>query len=185
MKRKIAIAALTLICLSVSIPGTAAYAHHCGTARNVITSGNIRIALHEMSRTDTGQLVAFQNPDKVLPGQSISKIVTVSNTGGNTAYVRLLLNTHLLTEHEHSPDPSLIQLDLNLQDWTLHDGAYYYNYPLGPGEQTSPLFTRVFFSPQIGTSYQGSTTAITVRAEAVQAAHNDDCALTALGWPKA
>ena len=52
MKKKIFICALLVICLSVLAYGSAAYFTAEGTATNVITAGNLHIALKECSETE-------------------------------------------------------------------------------------------------------------------------------------
>lgn len=186
MKKKIAVLAALAICIAVAASGTLAYFTASDTARNVITAGSVEIQLNEMSRLETGELVPFENQRGVMPGQQISKIVTVENTGDNAAFVRLVLSTDIFLnkDHQEKADSTLINLDLNTTDWTQKDGVFYYNNPLAPGEETEPLFTTVTFSKDMGNLYQNSTAMIEVVAQAAQVANNGNSAMTAAGWPE-
>ncbi len=186
MKKKIAVLAVFVICVCTAIPVTLAYFTSYDTARNVITTGSVKIRLNEMTLLENGEVVPFENLCGVMPGGQASKIVTVTNTGGNSAYVRLLVSTDItLAQGQNGEvDTSLVGLDLNTADWTRQDGAFYYNHPLEPGEETKPLFTTVTFSPQMDNLYRNSTVSVTVAAQATQTANNGDSALTAAGWPK-
>ena len=110
MKRKLLAAALAVLCLSVAVYGTVAYFTAEDTATNVITAGNVKIALNEAAITEDGETVAFEDVTGVVPGAEISKIVTVDNTGDNAAYVRIKVVKEITSENEPEGefDPSLI-----------------------------------------------------------------------------
>ena len=184
MKKKVLVLAALAIAIAIAATGTLAYFTATGTARNVITSGGIDIALIEKADTGNG-LADFENVDGVMPGAELSKIVTVQNTGASDAWVRVSVTKSitLASGVQGTPDLSLVVLDINNKDWTEQDGFYYYNSALKPGETTKPLFTTVTFAPQMGNEYQGSTANIDVQADAVQVANNGTSALTATGWP--
>lgn len=182
MKKKIAAGAVLVLCLSMLIYSTVAYFNTKDTARNVITSGNIKIALNE---TDT-QGHPFQDVVNVMPGQTIDKIVKVENTGDNPAYVRVSVAKaiELAEGVSGSPDLSLVSLDFDTAHWTLKDGYYYYDKPLQPGQSTEPLCKNVTFDPSMGNMYQKSKAIITVDAQGTQVKNNGTSALTASGWPE-
>ena len=185
MKRKLLAAALAVLCLSVAVYGTVAYFTAEDTATNVITAGNVKIALNEAAITEDGETVAFEDVTGVVPGAEISKIVTVDNTGDNAAYVRIKVVKEITSENEPEGefDPSLIGLDLDVENWTEKDGYYYYNTPLEAGETTAPLFTTVTFSKDMGNLYADALTTIQVHAEAVQVENNGSDVMSADGWP--
>lgn len=188
MKRKVFIAALLIICLALLGFGTSAYFTADGTATNVITSGGIAISIDENAVNEEGETVTFKDVQGVMPGTRISKIVSVTNTGANSAWVRIAVDTRISLADgvEGTPDTSLIKPDFNTSDWTLGaDGYYYYNTQLQPGESTVPLFTVVTFDSTMGNIYQRSTAYIDVYAAAVQTANNGASALDASGWPDA
>lgn len=186
MKKKIFVCAILVVCLSLLAYGTLAYFNYQETATNVITAGNVRIALREWSRPADGEQVPFEDVLNVLPGQSVSKVVQVENVGGQAAWVRISLDkaVSLVTSSE-TPDASLVSYDIDTEHWTLQeDGYYYYNEALQPGESTEPLFTQVLFADTMGNAYQGSTVTIRVDAQATQVANNGETVFEAAGWPE-
>lgn len=186
MKQKIMIGAMFAVCLSIFTYGTNAFFTAEEQVHNVITTGNIDIELVEMAiPEDGGDPVPFENVTGVVPGEEVSKIVTVKNTGEQPAYVRIKLNKaiSLADDIKGEADLSLISCDLNTKDWTEKDGYYYYNTVLDAGKETEPLFTTVTFAKEMGNMYQGSQTELTVQAQATQVANNGNSVLEAKGWP--
>lgn len=186
--RKIFAAAIIAICLSIVAYGTLAYFTYEDTATNVITAGNIKIAVQEWTLNDAGERVPFTNPIQVMPGQVVSKIAEVKNTGDHTAWIRIALD-EVLTLADGSTDTSekaVLSYNIDSQKWILHsDGYYYYHEPVAAGETTAPLFTEVTFSAQMGNVYQESIATITVHAQGVQKANNGETVFEAAGWPDA
>ena len=182
MKKKIAAGAVLVLCLSMLIYSTIAYFNTADTARNVITSGNIKIALNE---TDA-EGEPFQDAVDVMPGQKVDKIVTVQNTGNNPAYIRISVTKaiELAEGASETPDVSLLSLDFDTEHWTLQGEYYYYNEVLEPGQTTKPLFTGVTFDKSMGNMYQDSKAVITVNAQGTQVKNNGTSALNANGWPE-
>ncbi len=190
MKKKIAIGAVLVLCLSMLIYSTIAYFNTADTARNVITAGDIKIELQETAINNDGDEILFEQSQErfdVMPGQDVSKIVRVKNTGSNPAYIRVQVQKAiaLAADAQGDVDLDLISLDFDSEKWTLgDDGYYYYNEPLAPGETTAALFKNVKFDTKMGNMYQGSTATIKVTAEATQVKNNGDSVLDAAGWPK-
>ena len=187
MKRKVLVAALLVIALALVGYGTAAYFTADGTATNVITTGSISITLDETSVDETGAVSAFKDVAGVMPGAKISKIVAVTNTGSNSAWVRIGVDKRidLAQGVTGEPDTGLVTMDLNTTAWTLGSDGYYYYTVLQPGATTAPLFTAVTFDTSMGNMYQNSVAYIDVYAAAVQTAHNGAAVMEAAGWPKA
>lgn len=188
MKRKIFICALLVICLSLTAFGSVAYFTAESTATNVITAGNLDIALKETAiPADGGDPVPFTNPVGVMPGVAVSKIVQVENTGSQPAYVRVSVATaiQLAEGVTGEPDTGLVSMNIDLTHWTEKDGFYYYNQPLQAGAVTEPLFTTVTFAAEMDNLYQNSTATVHINAQATQTAHNGASALEAAGWPAA
>lgn len=186
MKKKALVIALLVICLSLIGFGTAAYFTHEDTATNVITSGNIQIKLNEWA--DKENETPFEAVTGVMPGAKVTKIVEVTNTGGKPAWVRVKADKtiQLAQGVEGTPDTSLVELNINTENWTRGtDGFYYYNEALQPGATTAPLFTTVTFDTAMGNMYQNSTATVAVTAQAVQTANNGDAVMDAKGWPNA
>lgn len=189
MKRKLLAAAAALLCLSLLAGGTLAYYTAEDTAHNVITSGNVKIALREWADEKKTEPFPENGVSGVMPGTQVTKIVEVENTGANAAYIRILVHRQLTLAQESDdslPDADVIGLEIDETHWTLgDDGYYYYLAALEPGEVTAPLFTAVSFDAGMDDRYQGCSVGVTVKACAVQAANNGGSALTAQGWPEA
>ena len=188
MKKKVLVTALLVLCLALVGYGTAAYFTADGIATNVITAGTVSITLDETAVDETGAVSAFKDVTGVMPGAEISKIVQVTNTGSNPAWIRISVDKRIeLAEGvAGTPDTALVTMDLNEENWTQgEDGCYYYNVALQPGAQTEPLFTTVTFDTSMGNMYQGSTAYIDVYAAAVQTANNGATVMEAAGWPNA
>ena len=163
MKKKLLACSLLVIGLSTAAYGTVAYFTHEDTATNVITAGDIQIALQEWTVPEEGgEPVPFEDVIDVLPGAEVSKIVEVKNIGGQTAYIRVAVDKEirLAAGVEGTPDTGLIAYDLNTEYWTEKDGWYYYNAPLNAGDTTEPLFTTVTFEKSMSNLYQNSSAVI-------------------------
>jgi len=188
-KSRIALIALAIGCIAMLGAGTAAYFTVQDTAYNVITTGLLDMTLQEVTAdgapegTPLDQLPPFEDAFGVMPGEEISKIVFVENTGTADFYTRVKLDTQVVGENGEAMDASVISLDMNETDWTLQDGWYYYNGIVAPGESTPVLFTTVTFAPEMDNPYQNATATIDVLAQSVQSKNNPDSALTASGWP--
>ena len=186
MLRKIKLRFLTiglaalLVCL-LTQPALAFYTTF-GTATNVVTSGNITLQINEM--TDQGQ--AFPEDGVfVIPGDIVSKVVTVENICEHPFYLRVKPVYGM--DSQELPYEDCFKLNINAENWKLHDGWYYYTGILQPGEETPHVFSHVeIVGGQVDNSYIGKTLQLTVLAQAVQSQnnpiHNNDTT-TAQGWP--
>ena len=183
MKRKLLIVSVLAILVAVTAAGTLAYFTDTGTAHNVITTGNVKIELNEWA--DEARTQPFQDKTGVMPGTKVTKIVEVENTGTGAAFVRLRVETEVLSAEGVKMGPKHVRLDFNQTDWIYQDGYYYYarSRPLEPGKTTEPLFTAVTFDPLMGNEYQNASAHVKVIAYAVQSANNGDSPQAAKGWP--
>lgn len=185
MKKRLLICILALLGIAAAVYNTVAYFTSEDTAANVITAGNIKIQLVELSvPEDGGEPVPFENIIGIMPGGEVSKIVQVKNIGDQPAYIRIAVEKKIsLAEGvQGNADVSLISCNFNTVNWTEQEGYFYYNVPLAAGETTEPLFTRVSFARDMGNLYQNSGAEIRIHAYAVQAANNGSSALEAAGW---
>lgn len=174
-------AAILLFALDVTRP-TEAYYTVTGTATNVVTSGSIKLKIHE--QTKDGEPFPSQGI-RVYPGDKVSKEVTVENTCGQPFYLRIRLTNGV--EKLIMSTEDVFAFDLNTADWTLHeDGCYYYNHILQPGQRTSHLFKEVELVRQkVAGRFNGHTLTLTVTADAVQSKNNPaDHPWLAQGWPE-
>jgi hypothetical protein len=153
-----------------------------GTATNVVTSGNITLQIHE--RTDQGTQFPAEGV-YVVPGDVVSKVVTVENVCEHPFYLRVKLVYGI--NSQELPYEDCFKLNINSENWKLHDGWYYYTGILQPGEETPHVFSHVeIVGSQVDTSYIGKTLQLTVLAQAVQSENNpiqDGDTTTAQGWP--
>ena len=203
MKKKLLALSVLMICLSLVSLGTLAYFNAEDTAHNVISSGSVNIELVEKTKGDDGKLVDFPKDgiEGVMPGTSVSKIVTVKNTGEADAYIRVWVNTAIsepgdpitnpliknlpLTITVDGEEVDVLTLDYNTEDWTQgEDGYWYYNKALKVGESTEALFENVAFHKLMGNVYQNSKALVDVTAQATQVANNGESAVEAKGWPE-
>lgn len=151
---------------------------------NVIQSGNLQIELIEM-KDENGTEVLYTDPVSVMPATSVSKIVSVRNTGSLPIYVRISVETLINKEENSLPDHwrSLISCNFNTEYWTYSDGYFYYNFILEPQNVTSPLFDSVSFSPAMGNQFMNTEIKLTVTSQATQANYGATSPLNAAGWP--
>jgi len=189
MKRKALVLALLLVLLGSISAGTLAYFTADTQTHNVITSGNVNIAIVETMLGDDGTEVPFEDATGVMPGQAVSKIVRVANTGVGAAWVRVKLDTSVTVDDkpiegwekyikyqindENADKNGETADDGNDSFWVAgEDGWYYYNTIVPVNGETEPIIREVIFEPAMGNDYQNSRTEIDVSAQAVQAANN-------------
>ena len=187
MKRKILVCTLVLGVLSLSALGMSAFFTTEDTATNVVTAGNIKIELNENSLSDgQTETVPFEDKINVVPDTSVSKIVTVQNSGDHPAYIRISVEKQIILPDniEVETDASIMEMDFNTEYWTEKDGCWCYNKSLEAGQETEPLFTCVTFAKNMDNTYQNSTARLTATAFGVQAENNGDTPLEATGWPE-
>ena len=191
----ISIAALSFVTVAIFSAQTYAYfTENANSDDNRIVSGNLDIELIEMQNTQQGQ-VAYVNPVSIMPATSVSKIVSVQNSGSLPVYIRVKIEKSINKSENEIPEgwENLITCNFKLDNvdtpetmeglWTYHDGYYYYNNALTPGSTTAPLFDTVHFSHEMGNEFTNSEIRFAVICQATQANGNSDSALTAWGWP--
>lgn len=183
MKKKLFVAALIVLMLSIVGYGTYAYTTVEEREVNVITSGGVDITLVE--KREDGKPFPEDGVHGVVPGVTESKVVTVKNSGGHRAWVRVKVDkTITLAEGVvGKPDLTLVTMDYNIGAWEYRDGFWYYLKPLEPGRTTEALFKNVSFDPKMDNLYQGSVAQVKVSAYATQTANNGTTVWEASGWP--
>lgn len=179
-RNRLLLIALAAILVTALTQPSLAYYTVIGKATNVVTSGNIELQIHE--KTVDGS----DFPDEgvfVIPGDIVSKQVSVENVCGHPFYLRVKLVSST-TNEALTPDDCL-KMDIDTENWTLVDGFYYYNRILQPGEITPNLFTQVeIVGSKVDRSHAGSALSLTVNAYAVQSENNPaDAPWDAVGWP--
>lgn len=192
MKRYVLLIVIFVLCLAM-MGGTYAYTAVSSKAHNIITSGAVKIAVEEWQQTEEGMVPYPKEPVAVMPGHSVSKIVTVRNLD-KACYVRARIeasvfdaqgNEVFMPQNEMA---ELFQADINKSYWKKKgqdDGWWYYYRILSEAAVTEPLFESVLFAgKEMGNDYQGCSIQIHVSAQAVQFDNNAASALSAVGWPE-
>lgn len=179
-KARLLLIAMAAILMTVLTQPTLAYYTVIGKATNVVTSGEIELQIHE--RTADGSPFPAEGI-YIIPGDIVSKQVSVENVCGHPFWLRVKL---ISATNSQDLDPEeCMKLDIDTTSWTYHEGYYYFNRILQPGEITTPLFTQVeIVGSKVDQTNIGSTLSLTVRAFAVQSEHNTaDHPWEADGWP--
>lgn len=173
MKRQIIIGSVCAVTAAVAAGSTLAYFTAEDTAVNTISTGNLDIAIHEYQLSDKGEIPYTDPTTPVMPGDCISKKVRVENTGYGSAYIRAKIDMSFEGDEQEELPTELINLDIG-KDWTIgNDGYYYYKYIVKSGEETTNLFTNVYFDDDMGNEYQNKKLKINIDAEAIQSKNND------------
>jgi len=179
-KSKLLLIALAAILVTVLTQPSLAYYTTIGKATNVVTSGSISLQIHE--KTADGSDFPTEGV-YVIPGDIVSKQVSVENVCDHPFYLRMKLVSGATSE-ALEPDDCL-KMNIDTVNWTAKDGYYYYNQILQPGEVTPALFTQVeIVGSQVDRTNIGSTLSLTVNAYAVQSENNPaEHPWDASGWP--
>ena len=191
MKKRILSLGVVVICLAILASGTIAYFSAEDTAHNVITTNGIGINIIEKTESDGGVLTDFPEGgiSGVMPGTSVSKIVSVENDGGAEAWIRVQVEQEIQSADEEtlplvlSGEIPVMTVTVDTSKWILEDGWYYYYKPVAAGAVTDILFEEVHFAPEMGNEYQNCTANIEILAQAVQTANNGSTVMDAQGWP--
>ncbi len=181
-KLKIFVIALAASLVAFISTSTLAYYTTVGKATNVVTSGNIQLIIHET--TDGGQEFPKEGV-YIVPGDIVSKEVTIENDCEHPFYLRVKMVYGIASEELSSED--CFKLNISDEHWELFDGWYYYKGVVEPHETTPKVFSHVeIVGEKVDNSYLGKTLTLTVNAQAVQSENNpitDGKTYTASGWP--
>ena len=182
LKLRFAVIAAVAIMLTLLVQPTLAYYTTVGTATNIVTSGNIKLKIHET--TDQGTPFPEEGV-YIIPGDVVSKVVTVENICEHPFYLRVKVISSTTSEEVSVED--CFKLNIDTDSWIFKDGWLYYNYVLRPGEMSHHVFSKVLIVGEtVDNSYIGKTLSLTILAQAVQSENNpitDGDSTTASGWP--
>ena len=182
MKLRFLAIGLAAILVTLLTQGSLAYYTVVGTATNVVTSGNIRLVIHET--TDQGTPFPEEGV-YVIPGDIVSKVVTVENDCDHPFYLRLKVvyganSTDL-------PAEECLNLNIDTEHWSYKNGWFYYKGIVAPHTFTPRFFSEVeIVGSKVDASHIGSKLTLTVVAQAVQSENNpveNGDASQAFGWP--
>lgn len=183
-KQKILLICFSFI-LATTVGWTAAYYTFSERAHNVIATNGVKIELVETALDANGREIPFADITNAVPGVSYSKLPKIKNLDTGEIWARIKMTQSAASQDGTEVDlPSrALNIDLDLENWVFNNGYYYYKTPLGVGEATTPLFTKVVIDPGMGNEYGDTKVSISLRAEAVQLANNGSDVLSAQGWP--
>ncbi|MGE4353722.1 MAG: hypothetical protein AB7D36_06525 [Oscillospiraceae bacterium] len=176
MRKKIVAGGILLIAIALLAAGTFAYLVSETRATNVITTGTVELTLTEYSITQgedgKSERVLYVAPDKILPGETVSKIPVITNTGTASFWTRMKIEIKVDGEVIDDAD-TYVTIDMDEINWIYkEDGWYYYKSTVEPGEEALPLFDTVTFDSAMGNDFQNKEISIDVVAEAVQSQNN-------------
>ncbi len=129
---------------------------------NIISVGELSAEINDIYEQDT----------VAMPGDNISKIVSVRNNGTSDEYVRVRLSG-VWTDSGEVAQEGELSYEINKDDWIADEetGYYYYTKILKPGETSEPLmYSFTLDGPGVNNYYSFRPGSITVAMEAVQAA---------------
>lgn len=182
VKRSILAVSILAVVLTLLSQGTLAYYSTVGRTENVVTSGNIRMIIHE--RTDSGAEFPAEGV-YIIPGDIVSKKVSVESDCDHPFYLRVKIVYGVDSQELSAED--CFKLNINEDLWMPHDGWYYYTGIVQPHETTPNVFSHVeIVGSAVDTRYIGKTLTLSVIAHAVQSENNpltDGLTYTASGWP--
>ena len=183
MKKKIiALSLAAIIAVTAIASASLAYLMDTDYDKNVMVVGNVKIEQIEQQRDDNGALVAFQDGKKLLPATAdpawtdkitvdginykafgpefnpVDKIVTVKNTGSESAYIR----TIIAFENNENDIGDLIHINWNSTDCdmtvlagnvTIGEKIYQvltftYKTSLESGAVSAPSLVQVFLDKE-------------------------------------
>lgn len=151
-------------------------------SKSTVTASNVKIEVVMLEEKE-GEEVPFSGDTTIVPGETISRIAKVENTGKEAAWVRL--KPVLVTGDETKPvsaDTEKMKLDgLDEENWVKEGDYWYYQKPLEPGETSEPLFKSVIISDSIDGTFDGAN--LKVDAEGTQVKNNGSMVSEAQGWP--
>lgn len=133
---------------------------------NSVTLGDVSISLSEYELDEDGKEVPYQNDKQVLPGQTVDKIVRITNNA-NASWIRVKAE---YTSEEGLDSLSDEELTLADGDWEKIGDYYYYKKPVAKDESVDFL-KRVKIPASWDSTYAEKGFSIILTADAVQEAN--------------
>lgn len=185
MKKKLVLLAAVMAFLSVTVYGTLAYYVSSEDTQNIISSGSIKVKLHQVDAD--GNPFPEEGILGVMPSQVVAQTVYAENTGGNPQWVRIKIEKELIRADGEADDAAAEEYvwpDFEKDKWQQKDGWFYYTEPLAPQAKTEDLFRQIEFSGEMGNDYKKCTVYVNAEVQAVQSANNGSTVFEAAGWPE-
>lgn len=168
--RKLPMLFLCLLVLLNLVIGTFTYFNDKGSAENYLPVGKLLVDLIDV----------FENGKLTLPGDTVSKDVSMKNNGTMDAVVRIKLSPSWDPASDSQSNPLLtdaVAITFGpdfAADWSLIGGWYYYNKVLAPGQTTSLLVDalklQAVSNDLHAADYSGATYKLNILSESLQAA---------------
>ena len=185
MKKRMLAVVLAVCALAVlAIGSTFAFFTSNDNAGNTFTMGNVKIELTETSTESegvkTGEVAEDGKGIKysgAMPGDVFSKEPTVTNTGDNTAWIRVKIDVttedEAMVENMNALKASIIDDMTANYGWAVtNDDEYiYYTLPVISGEAVD-LFKTVTIPTSWGNEAANASFSIEISAQAVQYDNN-------------
>lgn len=158
MKKKLGLITATVaLGALLAVGGTLAWFTDTETATNVVTTGNVQVAIQENgTEMEPGGGIEFEGPQ--TPGQTLDKAVAIINKGANDAYVRVQITN----------DADLNLTFSNSSNWTLYSGYYYYTKVLSADTTTDTLLSTIGIPSTWDNSYTDKELDVVINVEAIQ-----------------
>lgn len=133
---------------------------------NNVTLGDVSISLSEYELDEDGKEVPYQNDKQVLPGQTVDKIVRITNNA-NASWIRVKVE---YTSEEGLDSLTDDELTLADGDWEKIGDYYYYKKPVAKDESVDFL-KRVQIPASWDSTYAEKGFSMILTADAVQEAN--------------
>lgn len=155
------------MCSVLTMTPCMAYAGEYTTeVTNSVTLGDVSISLSEYEPDEDGKEVPYQNDKQVLPGQTVDKIVRITNNA-NASWIRVKAE---YTSEEGLDSLSDNELTLADGDWEKIGDYYYYKKPVAKDESVDFL-KRVKIPASWDSTYAEKGFSMILTADAVQEAN--------------
>lgn len=154
------------ICM-LSGAGILGYWKITGNTGNILSMASFKNQIEE----------EYHVPSKVDPGQTVDKVVNVTNTGTTDSMIRVRIRKMFgdmqngTFVEDTTLNPEMIQIQCDTELWKYRpDGYYYYADILKAGSKTKkPLFQSYTLSAEAGNEYRKKAARIVVMMESIQA----------------
>ena len=174
MRRKVALTAAAVAMVgTLAVGGTLAWFTDTETATNVITTGNVDIAIHERKdSTEWGKETLVTEPDSfltygddtpVVPGEELVKEVNIQNTGANDALVKVEIDL-----------PDGVTPVYDTENWYFNEGedTFYYKNVLKANDAYTGVLLKGLKIDEAGNEFTNKDDlVVTIMAYAIQADH--------------
>ena len=166
MRKRIYLMIPAMCCALVMTPCMAYAGEYTTEVTNNVTLGDVSISLSEYELDEDGKEVPYQNDKQVLPGQTVDKIVRITNNA-NASWIRVKAE---YTSEEGLDSLSDEELTLADGDWEKIGDYYYYKKPVAKDESVDFL-KRVKIPASWDSTYAEKGFSIILTADAVQEAN--------------